>query len=89
MLTVSFDFRQLTDRHAFYQQLAQKTHCPFEFGNNLDALWDWLTGGMALPACFRLRHTAAITDEQAFRPVFALLEEAEQVLEGHLRLQWD
>ncbi|MEG3113225.1 MULTISPECIES: barstar family protein [unclassified Pantoea] len=86
MLILSFDFRQLADRDAFYDQLAQQSHCPFPFGNNLDALWDWLTGGMALPAEIHLRHVDKRHHHDTFAPVLALLEEAAQSLEGELRL---
>ncbi|RPD96073.1 Barstar, RNAse (barnase) inhibitor [Candidatus Pantoea deserta] len=89
MLTITLDFHRLTDRHALYQTLAQQSHCPFAFGNNLDALWDWLTGGMALPARIRLRHAAELHNSDEFGAVLALLEEAAQALEGDLRLTWD
>ncbi|MCZ4058355.1 barstar family protein [Pantoea sp. LMR881] len=86
MLILSFDFQQLANRDAFYQQLAQQSHCPYLFGNNLDALWDWLTGGMELPAEIYLRHVARDTRDDTFAPVLALLEEAAQSLDGELRL---
>ncbi|WP_293769961.1 barstar family protein [uncultured Pantoea sp.] len=84
MLSLTFDLRQLTTRTAFYQQFAEQSGCPETFGHNLDALWDWLTGGMALPATLRLHHADAQQPDLA--PVLALLEEAAQSLEGELRL---
>ncbi|MFV9686238.1 barstar family protein [Pantoea sp. ARC607] len=84
MLSLTFDLRQLTTRAAFYQQFAEQSGCPETFGHNLDALWDWLTGGMALPATLRLQHADAQQPDLA--PVLALLEEAAQSLEGELRL---
>ncbi|MDO6406074.1 MAG: barstar family protein [Pantoea sp.] len=87
MLNLTFDFRQLPDREAFYAALVRQSHCPFAFGNNLDALWDWLTGGMALPATLHLRHVDESNVE--FAPVLALLEEAVAQLEGELRLVRD
>jgi len=89
MLTITLDFRRLADRDALYQTLAQQSHCPFAFGNNLDALWDWLTGGMALPARIHLRHAAEAERRDEFAAVLALLEEAAQALEGDLRLKRD
>ncbi|MDT0175006.1 barstar family protein [Pantoea sp. RRHST58] len=89
MLTITLDFRRLADRDALYRTLAQQSHCPFAFGNNLDALWDWLTGGMALPARIHLRHVAEAERRDEFAAVLALLEEAAQVLEGDLRLKRD
>ncbi|WP_288431301.1 barstar family protein [uncultured Pantoea sp.] len=84
MLTLSFDLRQLIDREAFYYAFAAQSDCPAGFGNNLDALWDWLTGGMALPATIHLLHAERRNEELA--PVVALLEEAAQSLAGELRL---
>lgn len=84
MLTLQFDLRQLTNRAAFYQQFAAQSGCAPDFGHNLDALWDWLTGGMALPAVVRLQHYAEHQADLA--PVLALLEEAAQSLDGELRL---
>jgi ribonuclease inhibitor len=84
MLIISLDLRQLTDREAFYQQFARQSHCPTTFGNNLDALWDWLTGGMALPADLYLRHYEE--RHESLLPVLALLDEAAQSLNGDLRL---
>lgn len=89
MLTITLDFRRLADRHALYETLAQQSHCPFTFGNNLDALWDWLTGGMALPARIHLRHAAGLENSGEFAAVLELLEEAAQALEGDLRLTRD
>ena len=60
----------------------------FNVGANLDALWDWLTGGMALPATICLIHAEQAAQQAEFAPVLALLEEAAQLLEGELRLVW-
>lgn len=84
MLTLHFDFRTLGTRQAFYQALVEQSGCGECFGYNLDALWDWLTGGMALPATLRLQHADAQQPDLA--PVLALLEEAAQSLAGELRL---
>lgn len=89
MLTITLDFRHLQDRDALYRALAQQSHCPFTFGNNLDALWDWITGGMALPARIHLRHAAGLENSETFGAVLTLLEEAAQALEGDLRLKRD
>lgn len=84
MLELNFNLRELTTRAAFYREFARQSGCPPTFGHNLDALWDWLTGGMALPATVWLQHYAA--HEADLAPVLALLEEATQSLEGELRL---
>ena len=84
MLTITFDFSKVTRRADFYHHLMQHSHCPPEFGGNLDALWDWLTGGMALPAVFRLEHTSRVSEELV--PVLAILREAADTLDGRLTL---
>ncbi|ORM68019.1 barstar family protein [Pantoea rwandensis] len=86
MLTLSFDFAQLADRQAFYREFVAQSGCSGEFGYNLDALWDWLTGGIALPAQLHLYHVEQARDHVEFAPVLALLEEAAQQLQGELRL---
>lgn len=86
MLTLHFDFQHLPDRQAFYRALAQQSACPMDFGNNLDAMWDWLTGGMALPATFYLVHADDASKRGEFAPLLALLEEAQQQLQGELRV---
>ncbi len=87
MLTLSFDFQQLSTRQAFYRALVEQSHCPLDFGNNLDAMWDWLTGGMALPATIHLQHAESASQQAEFAPILALLEEAAQQLQGELRLE--
>ncbi|WP_345826777.1 barstar family protein [Pantoea sp. BRR-3P] len=86
MLTLHFDFQTLPDRQAFYRALVQQSAATDDFGNNLDALWDWLTGGMALPATLVLQHAEDASVSAEFAPVLALLEEAQQQLDGELRL---
>lgn len=88
MLTLRFDFKRLNDRQAFYQALVQQSGGPAGFGDNLDALWDWLTGGMTLPATLHLLHAGPAGENAEFAPVLALLKEAAQQLEGELRLVW-
>ncbi|KGT89350.1 barstar family protein [Enterobacter cancerogenus] len=85
MLMLSFDFQQLADRQAFYREFVAQSGCSGEFGCNLDALWDWLTGGIALPAELHLHHIAQASEAE-FAPVLALMEEAAQQLRGELRL---
>ncbi len=86
MLTLIFDFQQLKDRQAFYHAFEAQSGCNGEFGCNLDALWDWLTGGMALPAKIYLIHAADASEQAEFAPILTLLEEAAQQLEGELLL---
>jgi len=88
VLTMHIDFATLRDRAAFYQALNAQSGAPAAAGTNLDALWDWLTGGMALPATLCLLHAEQAAQQAEFAPVLALLEEAAQLLDGELRLVW-
>ena len=47
--TVYIDFAELGDYDDFYVQLKEKLKLPEFFGDNLDALYDSITGFVALP----------------------------------------
>lgn|GEM_PF-154662 len=88
MLTVVFDFRKIHQESRFYQQLLEQTSGPASFGYNLDALWDWLTGGMALPAVLELNHLPAFPQAMVRRILPVLVQAAEE-LPGQLSLSFD
>lgn len=44
-----FDFEQINTYDDFYRLAALELNLPDYFGNNLDALWDSLTGYVELP----------------------------------------
>lgn len=89
MLMITLDFRQLRDRQDLYQQLIRQSEGPFAFGDNLDALWDWLTGGMVLPAHIRLRYLTAHPDPARFYDVITVMQEAAASLDGELQITID
>lgn len=84
MLTIRFDFHRLHSRQDFYHHLVEHSHCDIAFGDNLDALWDWLTGGMSLPATFELQDLQEISEP--LRPVLTVIEQAARELDGLLTL---
>jgi len=86
MPTISFDFRYIADRNEFYRQFAAKCQLGEEFGANLDALWDVLTGELALPLEIRLLHLHQHTHSAQFAAIIATLEEAVEELDGSLQL---
>ena len=49
MKTIYIDFSEIGDEQDFYQQLKEKLSLPENFGDNLDALYDSLTGFVELP----------------------------------------
>jgi len=81
MQMVSFDLLDSDDEQAFYQQFAVKFSLD-EFGNNLDALWDVLTAGVALPLRITLRHLSRHPAEEALQRIVHVMQEAEQETHG-------
>lgn len=84
MLSLHFDFRTLKTRQAFYDQLVAQSACDLPFGDNLDALWDWLTAGIALPASVTFCHADEMSHE--LLPLVAVIEDAAAELDGALRV---
>ncbi len=85
MKKVSFDFNHIPDLPAFYGEFARKFELTDEFGANLDALWDEVTGGIALPVEIDFLNLNA-SRKRRFGALILLFEEAEEELEGELRL---
>ena len=83
MQTITFDLRDIADEQAFYRQFAH-TFSLTSFGNNLDALWDALTGGIALPLQIRLSYVPA--NKNALQRIIQVLQEAEQETAGALTI---
>ncbi len=87
MLEMHFDFLQLDSRIAFYRSFAEQSGAGEYFGANLDALWDALTGEIALPARLWLYHLPPRAERGELAAIIALLEEAACELDGALILQ--
>ncbi|MCS3425152.1 ribonuclease inhibitor [Rahnella sp. BIGb0603] len=85
MKKVSFDFNHIPDLPAFYGEFARQFELTDEFGANLDALWDEVTGGIALPVEIDFLNLNA-SRKRRFGALILLFEEAEEELEGELRL---
>lgn len=50
------DFAGIKDEQSVYKQLAETLQLPEHFGNNIDALYDSLTGDVALPVKLRFQN---------------------------------
>ncbi len=50
---IQFDFERIGSINDFYIVAKRELQLPEHFGNNLDALWDCITGDMELPAFIR------------------------------------
>ncbi|KAB8306613.1 barstar family protein [Rahnella contaminans] len=85
MKKVSFDFNHIPDLPAFYGEFARQFELTDEFGANLDALWDEVTGGIALPVEIDFLNLNA-SRKRRFGALILLFEEAEEELEGELQL---
>ncbi|MFO6299336.1 barstar family protein [Rahnella selenatireducens] len=85
MKKVSFDFNHIPDLPAFYGEFVRQFELTDEFGANLDALWDEVTGGIALPVEIDFLNLNA-SRKRRFGALILLFEEAEEELEGELRL---
>lgn len=88
MNNVCFDFREIPDEAEFYRQFAAKFAIEMAFGANLDALWDALTGMIALPARVTLCHLRNHADGGRFRAILAVLQEAAIASAGDLSVRY-
>ena len=85
MKKVSFDFNHIPDLPAFSREFVRQFSLSDSFGANLDALWDEVTGGIALPVEVDFINLNA-SRKRRFGALILLFEEAEEELEGELRL---
>lgn len=79
--TVYIDFADLGDYEDFYEQLKEKLKLPDDFGDNLDALEDSLTGFVALPLHLEFVNMN-VEQLEDFEDLLSMLEEAEEETEG-------
>lgn len=81
MKTIYIDFIDIGDVEDFYLQLKEKIQLPEYFGNNLDALYDVISGHLELP--LHLEFVNMRVDQlEDFEEVLITLEEAEDEVEG-------
>lgn len=76
MQTIYIDFQDIGDYEEFYDKLKEKLTLPEFFGNNLDALYDTITGFVALP--LHLEFVNMSVDQlETFEDLLTTLEDAE------------
>lgn len=80
MKEVYIDFTEIGDFEDFYTQLKSKLELPEYFGDNLDALWDSLTGFVELPLHIEFVNMS-VDQLETFEDLLTTLEEAEDELE--------
>ena len=80
MNTAYIDFTDIGDYEEFYNQLKEKVSLPDYFGENLDALYDVIAGGIELP--LHLEFVNMSVDQlETFEDLLTTLEEAEEEVE--------
>ncbi len=80
MKTIYIDFSEIGDEQDFYQQLKQKLSLPENFGDNLDALYDSLTGFVELPLHLEFINMS-VNQLEDFETLLETLEEADEEIE--------
>ncbi|MEN2435013.1 barstar family protein [Weeksellaceae bacterium A-14] len=81
MKTVYIDFSNIGDYEDFYRQLKEKLPLPDYFGDNLDALYDVITGYEKMP--LHLEFVNMSVDQlETFEDLLDTLDDAEEHTEG-------
>ncbi|MGE9315180.1 barstar family protein [Niabella sp. CJ426] len=79
MKQVKFDFERIGTIDDFYVVAVRELGLPEHFGKNLDALWDSITGDIALPVSIQFVNLS-MTQLETFEKVISLFEEAAEEL---------
>ena len=81
MKTIYIDFSEIGDEEDFFAQLREKLSLPEHFGNNLDALYDTITGDVEMP--LRIEFVNMNVEQlEHFEDLLTTLEDAENETEG-------
>jgi len=80
MKTIYIDFAEIGDYEEFYEQLKQKLELPEFFGDNLDALYDSLTGFVEMPLHIEFVNMG-VDQLEDFEDLLTTLEDADEELE--------
>lgn len=81
MKTIYIDFSEIGDEEDFFAQLREKLSLPEHFGNNLDALYDTITGDLEMP--LRIEFVNMNVEQlEHFEDLLTTLEDAEDETKG-------
>ena len=80
MKEVYIDFSEIGDYEDFYTQLKEKLTLPDYFGDNLDALFDSITGDVVLPLHIEFVNMS-VDQLETFEDLLTTLEDAEDEVE--------
>jgi ribonuclease inhibitor len=81
MKEVFIDFTEIGDYEDFYAQLKEKIALPDHFGDNLDALFDVITGELEMPLHIEFVNMS-VDQLEMFEDLLTTLEDAEDEVEG-------
>lgn len=81
MKEVYIDFTEIGDYEDFYTQLKEKLTLPDYFGDNLDALYDVISGELEMPLHIEFVNMS-VDQLEMFEDLLTTLEDAEDEVEG-------
>lgn len=84
--SINIDCRHIHSADDFYTQFIAQAAIDGEFGYNLDALWDWLTGALPLPALIKIHHITGHHSDGNMLTIIAVIVAAADQLNGQLTL---
>ena len=80
IMEVYIDFLEIGDYEEFYAQLKEKLTLPDYFGDNLDALYDVITGELEMPLHIEFVNMS-VEQLEIFEDLLTTLEDAEDEVE--------
>ncbi len=80
-MEIYIDFLEIGDYEDFYVQLKEKLTLPEHFGDNLDALFDVITGELEMPLHLEFVNMS-VEQLEIFEDLLTTLEDAEDEVEG-------
>ena len=80
-MEIYIDFLEIGDYEDFYAQLKEKLTLPDHFGDNLDALFDVITGELEMPLHLEFVNLS-VEQLEIFEDLLTTLEDAEEEVEG-------
>lgn len=83
MTTINLDFTEIADQEDFYAALREKLTLPEHFGNNLDALFDYITGETEMPLQIEFENLS-VDQLEEFEDLINTLEDAEEEVENFI-----
>lgn len=78
---MKIDFTNIADMEDFYAALKENINLPEHFGDNLDALWDFISGEAEMPLEIEFENMS-VDQLEDFDDLINTLEDAEEELEN-------